>query len=129
VKICNATCLVIPPLLCVRANIIERKKNMTTSSAPPHTVAPPHSSISGADVASQTPLADSWPDDERREDIETATRQHVVFETAMAVLAIIGAIVIACTIAIMSVMNDNDNNDECMTWRRRLETYASLHTP
>lgn len=122
-KICNATCLIISPLLCVRANIIERKRNMTTSSAPPH------SSISGADVASQTPLADSWPDDERREDIETATRQHVVFETTMAVLAIIGAIVIACTIAIMSVMNDNDNNDECMTWRRRLETYASLRAP
>lgn len=120
-KICNL--FNFPPLLCVRAKIIERKRNMTTPSAPPH------SSIPGADVASQTPLADSWPDDERREDIETATRQHVVFETAMAVLAIIGAIVIACTIAIMSVMNDNDNNDECMTWRRRLETYASLRAP
>jgi hypothetical protein len=91
---------------------------MTTPSAPLH------SSISRADVASQTLRA--WPDAEDDVDADDGTRRHVVFETVMAALAIIGVITIACAFAIISVMVDNDDTDACVAWKRRLETYASL---
>jgi len=61
---------------------------------------------------------DIWDDDED-------ARKHVVFNTALAMLAIVGIIAIACIFAIAAVMSDSADAEG--EWTKRLATFALLH--